>query len=508
MSDSLNSIDAARQRLLLLLARAWTVIALGWLAVILWSWFRGAQITQHFFGWHVFIAGFGLLVPYRQQVFIALTPLVWIAGVVVTGAWVAYRTPRGLVTDESSPLEMNAGVVIGTKDTPGQTLWQRLRFPVFSWATIAVSLGALQTVDRFVKDGRLSNIVNVWMNYTSGLNGFDGPEYLNIARRGYEQRQLVWFPLYPALIRVGRWLGLTAPTAAVLITLTASLCAACLFWLWLERRIPDSSARSFAWLALMIYPYSWYLYGVIYSDALFLCLVLAACVLLDRDRLMLGGIAGALAAAARPSGLMFCVAWVLLILDSAGSLALPSPGMGWAQRWRFPLRVRTGTLRSRHLLAAVLPFFGWLAYVGYLWVRWDSPLAYVLEQERYHGSSARIVLKQQFFEAFSSGLFDFRHLATTSAQALILLVVLGSVAPVGRRFGWGYAALVLGFAVMPAVSVSTLMGVGRYLIPCFPAFALFGEWLYRRHLGWVWFPISIVALAVMMVGFSRSWYLS
>lgn len=508
MDDRLNSVDAARQRFFVWFARAWLVIALGWVAVIAWSLLRGYQVTHHVVGWHVFIAGFGLLVPYRQLAFIALTPFVWIAAVVAIGAWVAYRKPPDLASEGSFELDTAAVAEAGTETETGLSLWQRLRFPVLSWATIAVSLGTLQTVDRFVKDGRRSNIVNVWMNYTSGLNGFDGPEYLNIARRGYQQRQLVWFPLYPAMIRVGRWIGLTGPTAAVLITLAASLCASCLFWLWLERRIPDCRVRTFAWLALMIYPYSWYLYGVVYADALFLCLILAACTLLDRDRLWLGGIAGALAAAARPSGLMFCGAWVLLILDSAGALVVPSAGMGWAQRWRFPLRIRTGALRPRHLLAAVLPFVGWLAYVAYLWIRWDSPLAYVLEQERYHGSSPRIVLKQQFFEAFSSGLFDFRHLATTSAQAIILVVVLGSVAPVGRRFGWGYGALVFALALMPAVSVSTFMGVGRYLIPCFPAFALFGEWLYRRRLGWVWFPISGSALALLMVGFSRSWYLS
>lgn len=68
--------------------------------------------------------------------------------------------------------------------------------------------------------------------------------------------------------------------------------------------------------------------------------------------------------------------------------------------------------------------------------------------------------------------------------------------------------MVLALAAMPAISVSTFMGVGRYLIPCFPAFALFGEWLYRRRFGWVWFPISAAALCLMMVGFTRSWYLS
>jgi hypothetical protein len=84
-----------------------------------------------------------------------------------------------------------------------------------------------------------------------------------------------------------------------------------------------------------------------------------------------------------------------------------------------------------------------------------------------------------------------------------------SIPAVGRRYGWGYGVYVLGLASLPAVSVSTFMGVGRYLLPAFPCWALAGEWLADRP-RWriVWLATSAVLLVVMTAGFARSWYLT
>jgi hypothetical protein len=151
---------------------------------------------------------------------------------------------------------------------------------------------------------------------------------------------------------------------------------------------------------------------------------------------------------------------------------------------------------------------GLAAYGAYQWFEWGSPLRFSTEQGNYHEPGTASALKQQFFAAFYEG-FDARHLATTTFQAVILAAVVLAVPAVGRRFGWGYATYCFGLALLPAVSVSTFMGVGRYLLPAFPVFALVGEWLADRPgLRAGWLAASGGLMLLMTFGFARSWYLS
>ena len=53
------------------------------------------------------------------------------------------------------------------------------------------------------------------------------------------------------------------------------------------------------------------------------------------------------------------------------------------------------------------------------------------------------------------------------------------------------------------------MGIGRYLIPAFPLWALLGEWLSkRRWLGIAYVVTSLGVLVWLTIGFGRSWYLT
>jgi hypothetical protein len=66
-------------------------------------------------------------------------------------------------------------------------------------------------------------------------------------------------------------------------------------------------------------------------------------------------------------------------------------------------------------------------------------------------------------------------------QAVVCLAFIAAVPAVARRFGRGYGIYVLATAIVPAISTSDFMGVGRYLLPAFPVFALVGATLERRR---------------------------
>ena len=71
---------------------------------------------------------------------------------------------------------------------------------------------------------------------------------------------------------------------------------------WCRDRGLDQRARVAAIAVVMTWPYAWYLYGVVYSDALFLAAAVWAMVAIGRDRAVWAGLAGAVASAARPTG--------------------------------------------------------------------------------------------------------------------------------------------------------------------------------------------------------------
>lgn len=52
------------------------------------------------------------------------------------------------------------------------------------------------------------------------------------------------------------------------------------------------------------------------------------------------------------------------------------------------------------------------------------------------------------------------------------------------------------------------MGIGRYSMAAFPVAALLGERLAARRGRWAWLSCSATAMALLSMGFARSWYLT
>ena len=150
-----------------------------------------------------------------------------------------------------------------------------------------------------------------WVHWDAGW-------YVSIAESGYYyvrdgQSPIAFFPAYPLTIRTVEPLFGSASLAGIGVTFLCGFAAAMLWWRWLVDHVVGE-ARRLAFLVLVFWPYAWYLYGAVYADALFLAATLAAFVLLDRDRPVLAGIAGAVATAARPVGLAVSIGLVAVLL--------------------------------------------------------------------------------------------------------------------------------------------------------------------------------------------------
>ncbi|MGH8973344.1 MAG: mannosyltransferase family protein [Acidimicrobiia bacterium] len=327
--------------------------------------------------------------------------------------------------------------------------------------------------------------------FFEGWTRWDSDWYLHIAQLGYfydgpgKQSAVAYFPGYPAAMRAVSWVVRDALVAGVVVTYTAGLAAAGLFWRWCRDALGVPAAR-LALALLLVHPFAYFLMGAVYSDALFLAAALAAFVALEHDHPWLAGLAGAVATATRPVGVALALALVLRTLERRGFRGL---------------RVRDA--------GVLLSVGGLAAYLAYQWWRFDDPLAFTRVYTAVgwsHQVDLETILKYRFFWLLRhGGLWDAPNMVL-ALQGVLTVTMLALVPVVVRRLGWAYGLYALIVIMMPAAGSDEFLGMGRYTLAAFPCFAAGGALLAARpRLAAVWLTLSVVLLGVMSSSFAR-WY--
>lgn len=352
-----------------------------------------------------------------------------------------------------------------------------------------------------------------WVHYDSGW-------YRRIANEGYsyvpgQQSTVAFFPAYPLAMRaVGAVLDSTL-LGGIVVTLAAGAAVAAMVWTWFRDRLSPAEART-ALALFLLYPYAFYLFGVVYSDALFVAAVVAAFVLLERDRLWLAGLAGAVATASRPVGVVVVAGLAARALERRGVFprGRPDGGTGDPPGSSGPPRSTSLPLvdvrRARPADAAVLVSVAGLAgYCIYLVARFGHPFLFA-DVEKYWGQAAgpHTWLKVEFFKGvtrFGDPASWFAYVA----HPVVAVVALAFVPRVFRRFGWGYGIYSLLAVGLAAFSTKDFFGTGRYALAAFPCFAAAAEVLaVRPRLRTGVLALSAAGLLVMTSLFARGSYLS
>jgi hypothetical protein len=333
----------------------------------------------------------------------------------------------------------------------------------------------------------------------SGWVRWDAGWYHQIAVDGYsytrgEQSTVAFFPAYPLLLRFLGAGPFTVFSAGIAVTLLAGMAAMVLFARWCRRWL--DGPRTWAALGcLMAWPFAFYLYGAVYSDALFLALAIAAFLLLERDRPLAAGLVGAIATATRVVGPALVVG---LLWRGWERSRLPSPGPTGRHlpRWWAP--------------ALALSAVGVVAYCTFLGARFGSPFAFV-DQTGVPGwdqaAGPRTWFKIRFVQEMlhTTGPIRLRNLS----HLVALVAALGFLPRVVRRFGWAYGAYVTLILLVPALSSKNFLGMGRYALAAFPVFAVAGDALAERgRLRAVALVGSAACLVVTTSFFARGYYIS
>ena len=309
---------------------------------------------------------------------------------------------------------------------------------------------------------------------------WDATWYMDIAGFGYrydvraganKQQAIVFFPLYPMLIR-----GLDAATrparpatmkypeyiemrrvhlawCGVFISLFAFVCALVVVYRWAELHGGADAAASSVVL-LSTYPFAVY-YSAPYTESLFLLLACGACYAFERRQLPLAAAAGLLAGLTRPNGVMLSLLLGILALEP-----LRRRESGWTRQ------VAMG------LLTAAMPAVGLLLYTGFVYRLTGNPFAWVEAQAawgRQFSTTAEHYASIWRTIADQGILACIRAAPTEAMQAVALVLSLGLVWPVARRIGPAYAIFMLANLLPPLVQ-GGLLSIGRFTATLFPQF--------------------------------------
>jgi hypothetical protein len=337
--------------------------------------------------------------------------------------------------------------------------------------------------------------LNYWAHW-------DGAWYAEIAAGGYGEQaptSTAFFPLYPALMRVGMasWGG--PALWGVLISLSATLFA--LFFLYrIAEDLYDQRAARAAALALAFFPTAFFM-NAVYTEALFLALtagsVWAARV---RRNLLLAGLLGALAAATR----------------NVGVILLVPLSLEWLRNRR--------EFGARGLAGLGLVPAGLLGYMAFLWGRFGEPLLFSRQQAEHWGRelanplatlgdawrTARYGIKYLFDpEALFLGSSPVPTLeASNTLNFAFFILFLGLLALGIRVLRWGLWLYSFSIVLLPVLTpgpLFPLMSLPRFVLGAFPVFLVLGYLLSRSKPALVVWLLASACTGVALTALFTTW---
>ena len=360
------------------------------------------------------------------------------------------------------------------------------RLFIFLAGFLAAALIGVQQVNwgrRFperaeVFHGLLAALFNPWAHW-------DGAWYIKIAAHGYGDADgtAAFFPLYPLLLRaVGTLFGGNLVLAGIVLSLACYAGVVIVLYRLVARDFGDSIA-SRTTLYLSIFPTAFF-FQAVYSEALFLLLVLLCFLWAREGRWWLAGLAGLLTALTRSTGVLVLVPLAIMYLQAPAERRRPADAVA--------------------LLLVPEGLLAWMACVG---LTFGRPLLFLSSQGQWHRDLAtpNYTLWQgvrsalQGVRQLASGQTARRYwpvegsgspidLAVVNITALLFTAAAGALLWLGaRRLPLAYTVwglLAVGVPLLAPNPYQPLYSMPRFVLPAFPIFialALLTERRPRAH---------------------------
>jgi hypothetical protein len=321
------------------------------------------------------------------------------------------------------------------------------------------------------------------------FNRWDAPHYVDIARNGYvntgdQANFIVFFPLYPVLIRIVTFDFAYINLSALLISNVCSIVAFIYLFKLVKLDFDDGVAQK-AVLFLSVFPTAYFL-SAPYTEGLFFALVIASVYYARLAKWPLAGILGMFASLTRIAGLLLLPTLVVEYLHQNG--------------WKQP---KIGVSKiGANILWAGFSVVGFAVYLAINSQVTGSPFTF-LEIQRTHWYNTidplmglTLAWGNVFGKAFPDNI--------TIGAAPIVFALLGGLAVAAgflRRLRPSYMAYMV-LTWMLAVSTSWWISVPRYVMAMFPMFILLGAISRRRVVTFLIVAIFLTALCFFTVLFA------
>lgn len=333
--------------------------------------------------------------------------------------------------------------------------WPRIRR--WEWGTVGLVLCLKVLVFTFAVQSVIT-LTRDSYDWKEIWNRWDAVHYLAVAENGYVAQgegrfTLVFYPLYPWLVRVAATLTSDYLTAAFLVSGLASVTAALLLQRLVRLDESKAVARTAVWF-LLIFPTSYFLH-IGYTESLFLALTLG-CVLAARtNRWWAAGLLGACACLTRVNGLLLVPV-----------LAVEALSQFWLAR----------RINWRWLWIAVVP----VGFLIYLWVNYHVTGKFFAFSK---------LVEDHWYKKFMPpwlGIRDvYRRLPgdVMEGQHELFYIALGFVCII-----WSWVRLRPSYSVWITLnwllinSTSFVLSVPRYMLTLFPIFILLAQFCTGRQL--------------------------
>ena len=301
---------------------------------------------------------------------------------------------------------------------------------------------------------------------------YDGSGYLDVAKNGYNDvfyegnGNYHWYPLYPILIKIFSYIFGYGWSAFLVANILSFIAIYLLFKLIREEFNVDIARKSVFFL--LFFPTA-YFFTVMYSESLFLVLILGMFLLARRGRWGYVGVLGFLACLTRIYGLVMFFPMLYMYLDQKKAIKLR------------PLKVHWKKIRPDVLYLFLIPL-GIAALLGYMYLLTGDFLIQFKMIDKIFGDSLSFPgfnLIRTFFQMFSA----------TSLVTLFYLfysVVFGIIFILAIIFSFQFLplhyAIYMLFYGLLAFSHSGIFANSRYYLMMFPAFVILAQLQKKKHI--------------------------
>ena len=314
-------------------------------------------------------------------------------------------------------------------------------------------------------DAYLANLPGAWVRW-------DAYHYIKIAEQWYvnvgdDRYKIVFYPLYPLLVRGVCLTGLPARAAAYLVSNACTLGAGFAMHALVRHDQGGAAADRAVWL-MMFSPLGFF-FSIPYSESLFLLLCLLVALTARKKRFHLAVLFGALCSATRALGILCAPILFFSLLQDAWQR--------YSQREGARRRDAAFLGRAALCVARVLPVsLGLIAYLILNYRVTGSAFTFLTYQSEHWGQnfgSLYNTLQYSFVNAVEYGSFEYR-ICLWIPQVIAIIAVLALLWAVWRRLQAGDAAFAILYYYC-SIAPTWLLSGTRYLAAMYalyPALAL------------------------------------